>query len=94
MEQRPRDIGIFIDYDGTTKRKEGLPGKEKSQGLSMIKERIDIINHSLGNQVAAFTLTEKTAAGQSGVIATLILPAFPLSRVAQEHNNIIPYMLI
>jgi anti-sigma regulatory factor (Ser/Thr protein kinase) len=79
--RRSGETLIFVIEDNgiglaaASKREEGLPGKEKSMGLSMIKERIHIINHSLGKEMATFSLCEKTEAGQ-GVIATLVLPAF------------------
>ncbi|MBS1660806.1 MAG: histidine kinase, partial [Bacteroidetes bacterium] len=47
-------------------------GKEKSLGLAMIRERIVLINDSGGKAVASFSLLDKV--GESGVIATLVLP--------------------
>ncbi|HTN36527.1 MAG TPA: histidine kinase [Arachidicoccus sp.] len=50
----------------------GLPVKQKSLGISMITERIDIINQSLGRKIASFTLTES----KGYTVATLVLPIF------------------
>jgi anti-sigma regulatory factor (Ser/Thr protein kinase) len=71
-----KDNGIGLA--AASKREEDFPGKEKSLGLSMINERINSINHSLEKEIASFSLSEKTEAGECEVIATLVLPVFPL----------------
>jgi len=71
-----KDNGIGLA--AASKREKDFSGKEKSLGLSMINERITSINHSQGKEIASFSLSENTGAPESEVIATLVLPVFPL----------------
>ncbi|MBN9381458.1 MAG: tetratricopeptide repeat protein [Chitinophagaceae bacterium] len=76
---RNGDLLIFITEDngkGLIKTaEEGKTDefiKKKSLGLALIKERIDIINHSLGKEIAAFSLGPNRSG--RGAVATLKLP--------------------
>lgn len=76
---RDGNLLIFITEDdgkGLIKTEEGGKAdefiKKKSLGLALIKERIDIINQSMGKEAAAFSL-EPNRMGR-GAVATLKLP--------------------
>lgn len=66
-----QDNGVGLKYtNDLDKKKTSHFAKQHSFGISMIKERVDIINQTLGKDIAFFSLAEK----ESTTIATLILP--------------------
>lgn len=60
--------------------------KRKTMGLAMIRERVAIINESMGKEIASFSLEEKTGAAESGTTAILVLPAYEAEK--QDHYSI------
>lgn len=66
-----QDNGVGLKHlNDPEKKKKNNVVKQNSLGLSMIKERVDIINQTMGKDIAFFSLTEK----ENTTIATLILP--------------------
>lgn len=55
-------------------------------GLAMIRERVAIINESMGKEIASFSLEEKTGAAESGTTAILVLPVYEAEK--QDHYSI------
>ena len=66
------DNGIGLKA-AAEKRNNNL-GKQKSIALSMIRERVSLINHISDKKLAAFTISEKEEKGTTGTVSQLTLP--------------------